>query len=50
MMMKNGNEGGSKLSVSESLYNRTKHLDVCHHFICELSASKKLDIKYDSTG
>lgn len=44
------NQGAGKLSESESLHRRTKHIDVKHHFVRDSVASGDILLKYTPTA
>lgn len=44
------NQGAGCLSTGEGLMQRTKHIDVKHHFIRDCIASKKIDVSHVPTA
>jgi len=43
------NQGSIELSRNPHHHSRTKHIDICHHFICECVESKQITVSYIST-
>jgi hypothetical protein len=43
------NQGAQKLACNPVYQNRTKHVDICHHFACETVESKEIIQKYIPT-
>ena len=45
-VLKEDNQGAIELSRSPRFHNRTKHIDVAFHFICERISSNKVKVVY----
>ena len=43
------NQGAIALTKNPQLHERSKHIDICYHFIRDLAEQKKLDIRYIPT-
>ena len=43
------NQGAIALTKNPQLHERSKHIDICYHFIRDLAEQKKLDIQYIPT-
>ena len=43
------NQGAIELSKNLKFHNRTKHIDISYHFICERVLSKEISVTYCST-
>ena len=43
------NQGAIDLSKNPKYHDRTKHIDVCHHFVRERVASKEISVRYCPT-
>ena len=48
-LMYEDNEGAIQLSRNPKVHNRTKHIDVCYHFIRERVASNEIVVTYCPT-
>ena len=44
------NQGALELSRNPKHHDRTKHIDVCHHFVRERVATNEIDVVYCSTN
>ena len=40
------NQGGNFLANNRQVGMRTKHIDICHHFLRDMVEDKDIDIKY----
>ena len=49
ILLKANNQGAIQLSNNNKFHARTKHIDVCYHFIREALENKLLEIKYVPT-
>jgi hypothetical protein len=47
--MRGDNQGALALVKNPHLHERSKHIDVCHHYIRDLAEKQKLEIKYIPT-
>ena len=43
------NQGAIELAKNAKYHNRTKHIDICHHFVRERVQSKEVNIVHCST-
>ncbi|CAB4002480.1 Hypothetical predicted protein [Paramuricea clavata] len=43
------NQGPIELAKNAKYHNRTKHIDICHHFVCERVQSKEINVVYCRT-
>ena len=43
------NQAALKLATDNNYHMRTKHIDICFHFICQVMASRAVDIHYCPT-
>ncbi|KAI0995937.1 hypothetical protein K3495_g12243 [Podosphaera aphanis] len=43
------NQGALALAKNPHLHERSKHIDICYHFIRDLSEKGKIEVKYTST-
>ena len=44
------NQGAIELAKNAKYHNRTKHIDICHHFVCERVVSNEIRVIYCPTG
>ena len=44
------NQGAIELAKNAKYHNRTKHIDICHHFVCERVISNEIQVIYCPTG
>ena len=44
------NQGVIELAKNAKYHNRTKHIDICHHFVCERVVSNEIQVIYCPTG
>ena len=44
--MRGDNQGALALVKNPYLHKRSKHIDVCYHYIRDLTEKKKLEIEY----
>ena len=40
------NQGAIELAKNAKYHNRTKHIDICHHFVCERVISNEIQVYY----
>ena len=40
------NQGAIELAKNDIYHNRTKHIDICHHFVCERVFSEEIKVIY----
>ena len=48
--MRGDNQGALALVKNPHLHERSKHIDVCYHYIRDLAEKKKLEIEYVPTA
>ena len=44
------NQGAIELAKNAKYHNQTKHIDSCHHFVCERVVSSEIQVTHCSTG
>ena len=44
------NQGAIEFAKNDKHHNRTKHIDICHHFVCERVVSNESQVIYGPTG
>ena len=44
------NQGAIELAKNAKYHNRTKHIDICHHFVRERVVSNEIQVIYRPTG
>ncbi|KAI0994923.1 hypothetical protein K3495_g13257 [Podosphaera aphanis] len=49
VQMLGDNQGALALAKNPHLHERSKHIDICYHFIRDLSEKGKIEVKYTST-
>ena len=47
--MRGDNQGALALVKNPHLHKRSKHINICYHYICDLAEKKRLEIKYVPT-
>ena len=47
--MRGDNQGALALVKNPHLHERSKHIDVCYHYIRDLAEKRKLEVKYTPT-
>jgi hypothetical protein len=48
--MRGDNQGALALVKNPHLHERSKHIDICYHYICDLAEKKRLEIEYVPTA
>ena len=48
--MRGDNQGALALVKNPYLHKRSKYINVCYHYICNLAKKKRLEIEYISTA
>ena len=43
------NQGAMELAKNPKYHNRTKHIDICHHFVRERVLTKEIEVSYCPT-
>jgi hypothetical protein len=49
-VIKGDNQGSIKLTKNPQFHNRTKHIDIHHHYIRELVMLNHIEVEYISTN
>jgi hypothetical protein len=50
VQMLGDNQGALALAKNPHLHERSKHIDICYHFIRDLTEKEKINVKYIPTG